>query len=253
MKLPISVSQAEIRWRKARNRFLLLRFLTVLFFVINFLLLLGMIYLPQSRITIEGINLESVVKIETATGGKGSGFVVDLDLVLTAAHIATDVGSSVSVSFVDGAIVSGRVIASGYREWQTYQIDGQHVGDGATPYDWALIQLDSQVDVSLILPLGDSGLLQIGDEVWAIGYPGGQKHNVSKGIISGRDHQELRTDAPIDAGYSGGPLVPIDQKAAVGVLVSIPRIGAGLAQSVHNAVPIEIVKIACQNAGYPLE
>ena len=92
----------------------------------------------------------------------------------------------------------------------------------------------------------------MGEDVWAVGYPGGGEHNVSKGVFSGRTEEELRTDAPIDPGYSGGPLISDAQQAVVGILVSIPNIGGQPAQSVHNVVPIETAIQKCKDAGFTL-
>ena len=68
------------------------------------------------------------------------------------------------------------------------------------------------------IPLGDSTVLQVGDEVVAIGSPFGLEETVTSGIVSAL-HREItapnqatitdaiQTDAPINSGNSGGPLL----------------------------------------------
>ncbi len=193
-----------------------------------------------------------VVQIETATGF-GSGFLVSETYVLTAAHVVREVGDRVSVVFDDGRQVDGQVVASGYSEYQNYETGAQTVLEEATQHDWALVLLDASQDFAQALPLGESTIMTIGEQVWAMGYPGGGSSNTSGGVLSGRGEYDLRTDAPIDPGHSGGPLMADNQQAVVGILVSVPRISGQPAQSVHIALAIEQVIAKCDEAGYPVE
>jgi len=240
MKIPPTISEAIANRRKIRlslfYRWLLL--LTIL--LVNIFLAYVLFQQPINP-------YKGVAKIETANG-TGTGFLVTENLMLTAAHVVENVGNAVNVLFPDGSEVSGTVVASGYSDLQQYG----PMGEG-TPYDWALIELEQAQDPEKIIPLGETGSLNVGDELYVVGYPGGMEQNVSKGILSGMDENELRTDAPADPGYSGGPVISIDQLAAVGIVVSAPVIEGEAAQSVRNAVPIEIVIENCEQAGYPIE
>ncbi|HLO23678.1 MAG TPA: trypsin-like peptidase domain-containing protein, partial [Methyloceanibacter sp.] len=68
------------------------------------------------------------------------------------------------------------------------------------------------------LALGDSGKLEVGDYVVAIGNPFGLGQTVTSGIISATDRplghgdsrRFLQTDAPINPGNSGGPLIDLN-------------------------------------------
>jgi serine protease Do/serine protease DegQ len=67
------------------------------------------------------------------------------------------------------------------------------------------------------LPLGDSGKLEVGDYVVAIGNPFGLGQTVTSGIISATDRplgqgdsrRFIQTDAPINPGNSGGALIDL--------------------------------------------
>ncbi|MBF0188654.1 MAG: trypsin-like peptidase domain-containing protein [Magnetococcales bacterium] len=98
-------------------------------------------------------------------------------------------------------------------------------------------------------PLGDSDPLRIGDPVIAIGSPFGLDQTVSKGIISGRRkavniggviHKGLlQTDAAINRGNSGGPLISLDGEV-IGVNTAIfsstdAFAGVGFAVPVNSA------------------
>ena len=91
-----------------------------------------------------------------------------------------------------------------------------------------LVGTDKQSDVAVIkvdntsyppLPKGDSGKLKVGELVMAVGSPFELSQSVTTGIISALDRNSVRindyesfiqTDAPINMGNSGGPLVNMD-------------------------------------------
>jgi S1-C subfamily serine protease len=101
---------------------------------------------------------------------------------------------------------------------------------GVTRYSAEIVKMDEALDLALLkiaprVPLtaavlGDSGAVRVADEVIAIGTPFGLDMSVSRGIISakgksmvieGVTHSSLlQTDAAINQGNSGGPLVIAD-------------------------------------------
>ena len=98
-----------------------------------------------------------------------------------------------------------------------------------------------------IVPLGDSGDVQIGDLVVAIGNPFGLSGTYTTGTISyiGRPGMSgyqrfLQTDAPINPGNSGGPLVNIKGQV-IGINAAIQSMTGGY-QGISFAIPINIVK-----------
>ena len=198
----------------------------------------------------EGADFSGVAQVQTGSS-TGSAFLVDTRYALTAAHVAGDTESSVNLIFKDGAQVKGTVVASGYDKLQQYMTDENTVSEGATPHDWALIELDSQLPFEKTVPVMESiNSVDTQSEVFAVGYPGGGQHNVSSGILSGKDNNELRTDAAIDPGHSGGLLYSAKEQLALGIIVSTPKINGQRAASVNNAVPVDLVIQKCQEEGY---
>jgi len=131
-------------------------------------------------------------------GGHGSGFVIAPDgLVVTNFHVVGD-ARTVRVSMPDGASSEGRVLG---RDPDT---------------DIALVRADgSFTDVA---PLGDSKRLRRGQIAIAIGNPLGFESTVTTGVVSalGRSLRSrngrliddvIQTDAALNPGNSGGPLV----------------------------------------------
>ena len=140
--------------------------------------------------------------------GQGSGFVVsDKGEVVTNAHVVTDgegadlkKARDVYVQFADGNRVDAKIV-------------------GFDPNaDVGLIKIDPG-DLKLrALPLGDSDRLAVGEPVAAIGSPFGEEQSLSTGVVSATDRSidsltgfqiggAIQTDAAINRGNSGGPLL----------------------------------------------
>ena len=151
---------------------------------------------------------KGVVEI-TAGQGQGSGFVYDSDgHIITNDHVVAGT-SSVSVKFWNGKTFTARVVGT----------------DAST--DLAVLKVDAPVSQLFPLTLGDSSNLVVGDQVVAIGSPFGLEGTVTSGIVSAL-HREMtspnhfaidnsiQTDAAINHGNSGGPLLNAQGKV-VGV------------------------------------
>jgi S1-C subfamily serine protease len=159
----------------------------------------------------------------------GSGFLINEGgFILTNAHVirnATDI----------------RVVRAKSREEFPARIIGI---DPAT--DSALIRIEPQPDMQ-VLPLGDSGALEVGEMVIAVGNPLGLNHTVSAGLISAKDRlvsedetsllDYLQTDTAINPGSSGGPLLNLH-----GQVVGINTAIATDAQNIGFAIPIDTIK-----------
>jgi putative serine protease PepD len=169
-----------------------------------------------------------------STSAEGSGFVYDTkgDIV-TNAHVV-DGASSLKVKFPSGSTVTASLVGE----------------DLST--DVAVVHVN--VDASKLHPLtfADSGAVQVGDGVVAIGNPFGLDGTVTTGIVSatGReitapDNQTpiegaIQTDAAINHGNSGGPL--LDMKGdVIGITSQIQSESDGN-EGVGFAIPSDMVK-----------
>ncbi len=154
--------------------------------------------------------------------GTGSGFIIDADgSILTNNHVV-DRAERIVVKMADGRTMRARVI-------------------GADPdTDIALIKVDGQTGLP-VAPLGDSSTLRMGEWVCAIGNPLGYEHTVTVGVVSylGRKlfdmslDNYIQTDAAINFGNSGGPLLN-----ARGEVIGINAAISSRASSIGFAVPI---------------
>jgi len=159
---------------------------------------------------------------DTPHRGAGSGFIIDEDgSILTNNHVI-DRAERISVKLSDGRTLRAHVV-------------------GADPEtDIALIQVDGQKGLP-VAPLGNSSTLRMGEWVCAIGNPLGYEHSVTVGVVSflGRKlfdmslDNYIQTDAAINFGNSGGPLIN-----ARGEVIGINAAISSRASSIGFAVPI---------------
>jgi putative serine protease PepD len=190
--------------------------------------------------------LPSVVKIDVATSqgeGSGSGIVLSSDgQILTNNHVVEGAGEGgrITVSFDDGSHADATVLGT----------------DPLT--DTAVIQAEG-VDDLTPATLGESGKLDVGQQVVAIGSPFGLDATVTSGIVSalnrpvnvGTDSEgnatvypAIQTDAAINPGNSGGPLVDMEGHV-IGINSSIRSSGSSISQAgsigLGFAIPIDEV------------
>lgn len=129
--------------------------------------------------------------------GVGSGFIVDAKgYILTNQHVVQG-ATRITVGLQSGEELRGRVVG----------VDEET--------DVAVVKVDTPRDLPTV-KLGDSSHVEVGDWVLAIGSPFGLDQTVTAGIISTLQRQTpyftnfqqfLQTDAAINRGNSGGPLV----------------------------------------------
>jgi serine protease Do len=149
----------------------------------------------------------------------------------------------------DGLIVTNRHVIAGAREVRVRLDDGRElvariVGSDATS-DIALLKIDAGHLPAL--SLGSSEVVSVGDAVIAIGNPFGLGQSVSAGIVSARARtleddpyiDFLQTDAAINRGNSGGPLLTADG-TVVGVTSAIFSPSGG-SVGLGFAIPAETV------------
>jgi serine protease Do len=165
---------------------------------------------------------------------------------------SSDGGSVLGSGFIirgDGLIVTNRHVVVGARTVRVRLADARELpatvlgADAAT--DIALLKVDAGPLPAL--RLGSSQKVSVGDAVIAIGNPFGLGQTVTAGIISARGRtlendpyiDFLQTDAPINRGNSGGPLLSVDG-AVVGVTsVIVSPTGASI--GLGFAIPSDTV------------
>jgi len=158
-------------------------------------------------------------------GGVGSGFVIRSDgLIATNEHVIRN-AEQIEVEFGDGAKRLAKVIGL----------------DEKT--DIALIQVEAKEPLPTVA-FGDSDAVRPGDWVVAIGNPFDLDHTVTAGIVSAKHRSLLgsyddyiQTDAAINPGSSGGPLLNLSGEV-IGINTAI-REGAN---TVGFTIPINMAK-----------
>ena len=159
--------------------------------------------------------------------GAGSGFIVSKDgYILTNSHVVGD-ATKITVKLHDG------------REFEAKKIGSDEKSEVA------IIKIDA--DDLPTVALGDSGELEVGEWVIAVGNPFGLTETVTAGIVSalGRnnigiaDYENfIQTDAAINPGNSGGPLLNIKGEV-IGINTAIYSQSGGY-MGVGFAIPINM-------------
>jgi S1-C subfamily serine protease len=141
---------------------------------------------------IAGRSIPSIAWIRTPAG-RGSGFLLDSSgLMITNQHV---VGSafSVKVDLYDGSTKMGRVLKR------------DEVAD------LALVKLEAGVANIPGLPMCQTNAIKVGESVIAIGNPLALSNTVTQGVVSGfrtvASRNLIQTDAAVNPGNSGGPLL----------------------------------------------
>jgi putative serine protease PepD len=190
--------------------------------------------------------------------GTGSGFLIDRDgRIVTNNHVVAEAanGSRIRVVYSDGRRVNAVLV-------------------GRSPsYDIAVIKASGAGSVQP-LELGDSAQVQVGEPVLAVGSPLGLAGTVTEGIVSAQNRpvvvtettdadapsayiNALQTDAPINPGSSGGPLVDaggrvIGVNSAILTFGSSRNIGLGFAIPINQAATIADLLIKNGKVTYPV-
>jgi S1-C subfamily serine protease len=175
---------------------------------------------------------------------QGSGFVIDMQgRILTNAHVVEG-ANTVSVAFEDG--VSAKATVLGRDQL----------------YDLAVIKVDVPASELHPLKLGTVDSVQVGDPVVAIGNPFGYAQTVTAGIVSAKGRilqspegngriipNAIQTDAAINHGNSGGPLIDRHGDViAINAQIADPSVtGTNANAGVGFAIPIDLAKRALSN------
>ena len=178
--------------------------------------------------------------------GTGSGFVWDTKgRIVTNFHVVKDTLEITS----DGAVAirptaTVRVALASGSAWNARLV-------GVAPdNDLSVLQIDAPADQLKPIPVGSSGDLEVGQTVYAIGNPFGERLTFTHGIVSALDREiqsvtdrpitgVIQTDASLNPGNSGGPLLDKDGRL-IGVNTAITSPSGGNV-GIGYAIPVDTV------------
>jgi S1-C subfamily serine protease len=182
-----------------------------------------------------------------AQGGTGTGWVFDDEgHIVTNFHVVAD-AEEVTVTFQDGSTAPAEVIGT----------------DSST--DLAVLAVSAEdVDLPPAIPVGSSDEVIVGQLVVAIGSPFELQQTVTLGIISALERViqapdqrfiggALQTDAALNPGNSGGPLLDMEGNV-IGVnsqIASASGSSAGIGFAVSSATVMRVVPALIEDGTYP--
>ena len=201
----------------------------------------------EGVVKIKVVRIGSQGTVQGDIGGMGSGFVYDnLGHIITNAHVV-DGADKATVTFLDGSQYNAEIIGK----------------DKFT--DIAVIKVSEKPRLLHPLEIGDSSLLQVGEQVAAIGNPFGLSGSMTSGIVSqiGRllpsqnsgfsIPDVIQTDAAINPGNSGGPLLNM-RGQVIGINTAIQSITgefSGIGFAVPSNTVSKIVPTLIKEGKYP--
>jgi len=162
--------------------------------------------------------------------GQGSGVIVSADgLILTNHHVAGD-ADRIEVKLADGRVLPAKLVGTD------------------EPTDVAVLRIGGRGYPAGVL--GDSDKVEVGQWALAIGNPFGLENSVTLGIVSARGRRGIvgaasyedfiQTDAAVNPGNSGGPLVDIDGEI-IGINTAIFSRSGGY-QGIGFAIPSNLAR-----------
>lgn len=183
-----------------------------------------------------GASLASVVRVVTLAEGSGGRRQV------------TGNGSGVIYNAAEGLILTNQHVVKDSAAWRVEFLNGRSA-------EATLVGADPETDIAVLrvkmpglraVEVADSDDIRVGDLSFAVGYPMGLDQTVTMGIVSavGRTSGEgiqdyIQTDAPINSGNSGGPLLD-SRGRLIGVNTAILSRGGGGNVGIGFVVPTRI-------------
>ncbi|KAF0714420.1 Aste57867_3878 [Aphanomyces stellatus] len=182
----------------------------------------------------------------------GSGFIIEATgLVVTNAHVVANLNRNTSITvcgFTREPILVGNILAQVTLADGSKYLASVHSFDNVA--DLALLQLDGSPTGLPTMAIGSSSEIRAGEWVVALGSPLSLQNSVSAGIVSAtaRHSSELgfsqrrnqteyiQTDAAINMGNSGGPLVNLDGQV---IGINTMKLAGGVS-GISFAIPIDM-------------
>ena len=218
-------------------------------------------YIPE-KIAKE-VNVDNVSDISDMLENT-SASVVGISKIITNDTGIFSINSEKTLSMGSGMIVSedGYILTNEHVSGGRYSKCYVTISGDKNEYPGTVVWADSDIDLSIVkieklglipIQMGDSDNIRIGNKVYAIGNPIGIdfERTVTSGIVSAVDRtiklkedeeysymeDLIQTDATINSGNSGGPLISQD-----GRVIGINTIKIEEAEGIGFAIPINIVK-----------
>ena len=168
---------------------------------------------------------KSNTNTEPTQGSRGSGFIIDPQGYILTAHHVIDKAKDLELRLADSQRLPARVVAA----------DAQ--------IDLAILKIQTERPL-LMLRLGDSDNVRVGDLAVVLGYPFGRESSMNLGIVSrpGRTYPDsasydfIQTDAGAYAGGSGGPLLN-SKGHVIGMITMAAERG-----NMGFATPVNVIK-----------
>jgi len=202
-----------------------------------------------------GPKLGSLSKAYVLLAKKAAPSVVHIDTKQAELHRSSDIFGGLGIQETEGEASGVIVDSAGYIVTNNHVVDGAQeitvtLSNGKSFENAEVIGTDPGSDLALIkIPAdnliaaewGDSDQVEVGDMVLAIGNPFGLDRSVTSGIVSAKNRREvgngkvefLQTDAAVNPGNSGGPLINMEGKI-IGINTAI--VGQAY-QGISFAVP----------------
>jgi 2-alkenal reductase len=166
-------------------------------------------------------------------GGSGSGFIISQDGYVVTNYHVIEGSRNIQVVFAKGGSVPAAIIG------------------GSPEFDLAVLKIEGVVPG--VLAWGDSSVLPLGAPVIAIGSALGEYRNtVTGGMLSGFNRQlgpmggMLQTDAAINQGNSGGPLISLDGRV-IGINTMVVRGDFADVEGLGFAIPSNTARAVVRN------
>lgn len=189
--------------------------------------------ITEESASVEAVNKMLPAVVTVVTQGfrgtaSGSGFIIsDNGYIVTNNHVVEG-GQNFTVIYSQGGVIPAELVGT------------------APEFDLAVLKVDGQVPA--VAEWGDSSELPLGANVIAIGSALGRYQNtVTAGILSGFNRELgglrglLQTDAAINQGNSGGPLINLGAQV-VGINTLTVRGGVSNAEGIGFAIPSNVAR-----------
>lgn len=181
-------------------------------------------------------NVQSAFGGSTEAQAAGSGIIITNDgYIITNNHVISSESSTSYYQITEATAIQIHI----YGESENTLYDAEVIGTDETT-DLAVLKID-KTNLTPI-EIGDSDNLRAGEFVMAVGNPMGMNSSVTCGVISALDREitsdgktflTIQTDAPINAGNSGGALVN-----SKGELIGINTLKLSSGEGIGFAIPI---------------